>query len=109
MLHCIRPLMIKAGELWVAFKSRARKRGWGQEVRILHCNRWDFDLFLDVIIELFPNSVFELCCPKDCYKQKQCQWNTLPVTMDTDIMNVNRLIMVFAMTLAASAVFDDFD
>ena len=30
----------------------------------------DFVLFLVVIIELFPNSVFQLYCSKD-YKQKQ--------------------------------------
>ena len=50
-------------------KSRAQKRGWGswgQEVHILHVNI--------LIIELFPNSVFQLYCPKDYYKQKQ--WNT---------------------------------
>ena len=47
-------------------------------------------LFLVVIIELFPNSVFQLCCPKDFYKQKQ--WNTLPVTMITEIINFNQLL-----------------
>ena len=38
-------------------------------------------MFLVVIIELFPNSVFQLYCPKGYYKQKQ--WNLLPVTMIT--------------------------
>ena len=47
-------------------------------------------MFLVVMIELFPNCVFQLYCPKDYYKQKQ--WNTLPVTMVTDIMNCNRLL-----------------
>ena len=47
-------------------------------------------LFLVVIIELFPNSVFQLYCPKDYYKQKQ--WNTLMVTMITENMNFNRLL-----------------
>ena len=45
-------------------------------------------LFLVLIIELFPNSVFQLYCPKDYYKQKQL--NTLPVTMITEIMNLNQ-------------------
>ena len=62
---------------------------WGQEVNILHV-KTDFVLFLVVIIELFRNSVFQLYCPKDYYKQKQ--WNTLPVTMITEIMNLNRLL-----------------
>ena len=44
---------------------------WGQEVHILHVNIYDFVLFLVVIIELFPNSVFQLYCQKDYYKQKQ--------------------------------------
>ena len=60
---------------------------------------YDFVLFLVVIIELFRNNVFQLYCPKDYYKQKQ--WNTLPVTMITEIM-------VVAMALAAS-LFGDLD
>ena len=63
-----------------AYKSRARGN-WRQEVHILHVNIYYFVLFLVVIIELFPNSVFQLYCPKDYYKQKQ--WNTLPVTTIT--------------------------
>ena len=47
-------------------------------------------LFLFVVIELFPNCVFQLYCSKDYYKQKQ--WNTLPVTMITEITNFNRLL-----------------
>ncbi|KAK2140146.1 hypothetical protein NP493_5956g00000 [Ridgeia piscesae] len=43
-----------------------------------------------LIIELSRNSVFQLYCPKGYYKQKQ--WNTLPVTMITEIMNFNRLL-----------------
>ena len=54
-----------------ACKSHARKRSWGQEIHILHVNVQDIVLFLVVIIELFPNSVFQLYCPKDYYKQKQ--------------------------------------
>ena len=50
----------------------------------------DFVFVLVVIIELFPNSVFQLYCLKDYYKQKQ--WNTLPVTMIAEIMNFNRLL-----------------
>ena len=50
----------------------------------------DFVLFFVVIIELFPNSVFRLYCPKDYYKHKQL--NTLPVTMITEIMNFNGLL-----------------
>ena len=68
----------------------SEKRGWdswGQEVHILHVNLSDFVLLLVVIIELFPNSLFQLYCPKDYYEQKQ--WNTLPVTMITEIMNFN--------------------
>ena len=57
---------------------------WGQEIHILHVNIYDFVLFLFVIIELFPNSVFQLYCPKYYYKQNQ--WNTLPVTMITEIL-----------------------
>ena len=53
---------------------------WGQKVHILHVNVYDFVLFLVVIVELF-----QLYCPKDYYKQKQ--WNTLPVTMITEVMN----------------------
>ena len=63
---------------------------WGQEDHILHVNILDFVLFLIVIIELFPNSIFQLYCPNDYYKQKQ--WNTLPVTMLTEIMSFNRLL-----------------
>ena len=63
---------------------------WGQEIDILHVNIKDFVLFLVVLIELFPNSVFQLYCTKDYCKQKQ--WNTLPVTMITEIMNFNRLL-----------------
>ena len=78
-----------------ACKSRARKRGWGQlgggqEVHILHVNIIGIYFVLVVIIELFRNSVFQLYYPKDYYKQKQ--WNTLPVTMITEIMNCNRLL-----------------
>ena len=47
-------------------------------------------LFFVVIIELFPNNVFQLYGPKVYYMQKQ--WNTLPVTMITEIMNFNRLL-----------------
>jgi len=43
-----------------------------------------------VIIKLFPNNEFQFYCPKDYYKQKQ--WNTLVVTMITEIMNFNRLL-----------------
>ena len=37
-----------------------------------------------VIIELLPNNVFQLYSPKDYYKQNQ--WNTLLVTMITEII-----------------------
>ena len=47
---------------------------WGQEVHIFHVTIHDFVLFLVVIIELFRNSVVQLYCLKDYYKQKQ--WNT---------------------------------
>ena len=79
-----------------ACKSRARKRGWGrwgQEVHILYVNIHNFVLFLVVLIELFPNSVFQLYCPKDYYKQKQ--WSTLPVTMITEVINCNRVLWWF--------------
>ena len=45
----------------------------------------EFYFVLVEIIELFPNSIFQLYCPKNYYKQKQ--WDTLPVTMITEIMN----------------------
>ena len=77
------------GRISLAREAEAGDR-WGQEVHILHANISDFALFLFVIIELFPNSVFQLHCPKDYYKQKQ--WNTLSVTMITEIMNFNRLL-----------------
>ena len=63
---------------------------WGQEVHLLHVNIIGLSFVLVVIIELSGNSVFQLYCPKDYYKQKQ--WNTLPVTMITEIMNFNRLL-----------------
>ena len=63
---------------------------WEHQIHILHVNIPDFVLFLVVTIELFPNSIFKLYCPKDYYKQKQ--WNTLPVKMITEIMNSNRLL-----------------
>ena len=63
---------------------------WGQKIPIFHFNIYNYVLFLFVIIELFPNSVFQLYCPKEYYKQKQ--WNNLPVTMITEIMNFNRLL-----------------
>ncbi len=46
--------------------------------------------FLVVIIELSRNSVFQLYCQKDYYKQKQ--WNILQVSMITEIINFNRLL-----------------
>ena len=77
--------------------SLARKNetggSWGQEVHILHVNISDFVLFLVIIIELFPNSIFQLQCPKYYIQQKQ--WNTLPVTMITEIMNFIRLLCWF--------------
>ena len=63
---------------------------WGQEILILHVSIKEFVLFLVVIIELFPNSVFQLYCPKNYYKQKQ--WNTLPMKMIMEMMNFKRLL-----------------
>ena len=78
-------------------KTRAPKRDWGQEVHILHVDIYNFVLFLVVIIELSTNSVSQLYCSKDSYKQKQR--NTLPVTMITEITHFNRslrrLVLVF--------------
>ena len=71
-------------------RAKTRQGGWVQEVHILHVNIQDFALVLVVIIELFLNSVFQLYCPKDCYKQKQ--WNTFSVKMIAEIMNFNRLL-----------------
>ena len=78
--------------IWRVSPARENEAGgsWGQEVHILHVNIYDFILFLVVMMELFPNSVIQLYCPKDCYKQKQ--WNTLPVTIITEIMHFNRLL-----------------
>ena len=42
---------------------------WGQEVHIFHVNVQDFVLFLFVIFDLFRNSIFQLYCAKDYYKQ----------------------------------------
>ena len=64
---------------------------WGQEAHILHVYIYNFVLFLVVIIRLSPNSVSQLYCLKDDYKQKQR--NTLPVTRITEIMHFNRLVM----------------
>ena len=77
------------GRVSLAAKTRLGAVGV-QEVHVLHVNIKDFVLFLVVIIELFPNSVFQLYCPKDYFKHKQ--WHTLPVTMITEIMNCNRLV-----------------
>ena len=50
--------------------------------------------------------IFTLC--ED--NHKQCQWNTLPLTMITEIMHLNYyLIMVVAMASAASIVFGDLE
>ena len=73
-----------------AYKSRARK------LVAIGCRKSIFSmltystLFLVVIIELFPNSVFQLYCPKDYYKQKQ--WKPLPGTTITEIMTFNQLL-----------------
>ena len=71
-----------------ACKSCPRKRGLGQEVHILRVNIRTFVVV--VIIELFPNSVFQLYYLKNYYMQKQ--WNTLPVIVITEIMNFNQLL-----------------
>ena len=73
-------------------KSRAQKRGPGADggKKSIFSMLTYRTLFLFVIIELFPNSVFQLYYPKDYYKQKQ--WNPLLVTMITEIMNINRLL-----------------
>ena len=76
-----------------ACKSRARKRGWGQLGAggpYTPCYHIELCFVLVVIIELSRNSVFQLSFPKDYYKQKQ--WNILPVTMITEIMNFNRVL-----------------
>ena len=51
--------------------SLARENEAGGSWSIYSMLTYDFVLFLVVIIELFPNSVFQLYCPKDYYKQKQ--------------------------------------
>ena len=73
-------------------KSRAKTRlgAVGGKKSIFSMLAYRTVLFLVVIIELFPNSVFQLYCLKDYYKQKQ--WNTLPVTMIMEIMNINQLL-----------------
>ena len=63
---------------------------WEQEVHILHVKIQDSVLFLVVIIGLSPNSVLQLYCLKDNYKQKQ--WNIFLVTMVTEIMHFNLLL-----------------
>ena len=83
------PTCVLGGVVYRACKSRARKRGWGRRsIYAILTYRTLFCFWLS--IELFQNSVFQLYCPKDYYKQKQ--WNILPVTMITEIMNFNRLL-----------------
>ena len=100
-----------AGFMVIGRASLARENesggSWGQEVHILHGNIYDFVLFWVVLIELFRNSVFQLYCPKNYYKQKQ--WNTLPVTMITEIMNCNRLLWWLPWQLRQVLVFGDLD
>ena len=62
---------------------------WGQEVHKLHVNIYDFVLFLVVIIELFPYSVFQLYCQVILQAEAM---EHLPVTKITEIMNFNRLL-----------------
>ena len=74
------------GPIWRVSLVHENEAG-GRKSIILHVNiLYRTFLFLVVIIELFPNSVFQLYCPKDYYyKQKQC--NTLQVTIIMEIMN----------------------
>ena len=63
--------------------------------------------FLVVIIGLSPNSVSQLYCSKDNYKQKQR--NILPVTMITEIMHLHRLSWWFPWYRRLVIVFGDLD
>ena len=95
MMCRVPPSIVNKRLLNIGHASLARENeaggSWGQEVHILHVNIHDFVLFLVVITELFRNSVFQLYCPKGYYKQKQ--WDPLPVTMITEIMNLNQLLL----------------
>ena len=85
----------------MACKSRARKLGWeatGGRTSIVSILTYN---------ELFPNSLFQLYCPKDYYKQKQ--WNTLPVAIITEIMNFNRLLWWLPWHRRIVLVFGDLD
>ena len=85
---------------YVAALNAMLHRNMGHEVHILHI---DIELcfVLIVIIGLSPNSVSQLYCSKDNYKQKQR--NTLPVTMITKIMHFNRLLWWLSLWCYANA------
>ena len=70
---------------------------WGQEVHILHVNYRT--LFLVVMIELSLNSIFQLYCSQNNYKQKQ--WNTAS-NNDHEDHPFYSIIKVVAMASAAS-------
>ena len=61
--------MVPIGRVSLARESEAGAVGGRKSIFSMLTYRTLF-LFLLVIIELFPNSLFQLCCPKD-YKQKQ--------------------------------------
>ena len=65
-----RPRSYLIGRINLASENEAGG-SWGLEIHILHVNIQEFVLFLVVVIELFPNNVFQLYCPKDYDKQKQ--------------------------------------
>ena len=68
---------------------------------------YNFVLLLVVMIVVSPNSVSQLYCSKDNYKQKQR--NTLPVTMITEIMHFNRLLWWLSWHRRLVFVFGDLD
>ena len=72
------------GTLYVFSKgvSLARENKAGGRKSIFYMLTYRTLFCLVVAIELFTNSVFQLYCQKDYYKQKQ--WNTLPVTIIND-------------------------
>ena len=74
----------------VSFALETRLGAYGAGSPYSPCYHIGLCFVLVVLIELFPNSVIQLYCPKDYYKQKQ--WNTLPVTVFTEIIKCNRLL-----------------
>ena len=66
-----------------------------------------FILFVVVIIELFQSNYFSYTARRIIKSKKQ--WNTLPVTILTEIMNYNRLLWWLPWQRRVVLVFGDLD